>query len=166
MRMAYRLMAAALGTVLPFAALANECDPVKAAEAAKLKVPHMATVETVRPGQPATQGETVYIGNRMYTRLNGRPWVKTELSPETAATAADAAFARSQCQKAGEEDVGGTGTTVYSVRVENPGGSMTRRVWVSNHDGLPLKNEVKLANGMTITMSYRYGDIRPPEDAQ
>ncbi len=129
----------------------SDCAALEAAEKASWKVPRITTA-----GNSQMRIEKLYSGSHVYTRFGGGEW--SELMPGAKITAHS--YANATCRKTGEDDLGGIKTTIYSVHEDY--GDL--RIWISNRDGLIMKREEKLANGMTTSTTIRYGgDIRPPK---
>jgi len=138
---------------------------VKASSLAQVKVPHADVHVTTTPGQPPQRIEMVFKNDKAYTLIDGA-WssmpfsVKDQIEMINSST--DRAAKSSTCQRIGSESVNGESATVFASHGEARGKATDARMWLSDKTGLPLKSEVRLANGMVMTDDFRYTNVEAP----
>lgn len=144
-------------------ARADDCDQVRTATLAGVSRPYAATIRMPGPdGLPVTSN-VLMTGEKMYLEFR-RTWTTKlmttkELVDKTKKTALKEVLS---CQRAGAEEIGGEASTIYAVDSQTPGHVGHSRVWISNASGLPLKTEVKLPGGESVTSLFDYKNVTPP----
>jgi hypothetical protein len=148
-------------------ARADDCAQVRAATLAGVSRPYAATIRMPGPdGLPMTSN-VVMTGEKMYLQFR-RTWTTKlmttkELVDKTNKTAMKEVIS---CERAGAEAIGGEASTIYAVDSKTPGHIGHSRVWISNASGLPLKTEVKLPGGESVTSLFDYKNVSPPPGAK
>ena len=64
-----------------------------------------------------------------------------------------------------DETVNGESVGVFTLRYKTPHSESNNRLWISKATGLPVKTEAVLTGGMTISITFRYDNVRLPAGA-
>jgi hypothetical protein len=154
---------AALSASWCAAARADDCAPVRAATLAGISRPYAATIKMPGPdGLPLTS-HVVMTGDKMYLQIR-RTWTTKLITSKELVDKANKSALKEliSCQRAGAEEIGGDASTIYAVDSQMPGHIGHSRVWISNASGLPLKTEVTLPGGESMTSLFDYKNVAPP----
>jgi hypothetical protein len=145
-------------------ARADECGQVRTATLAGVSRPYAATIQMPGPdGLPMTS-HVVMTGEKMYLQIRRTGTMKLITTKELIDKANETALKELiSCERAGAEDIGGDASTIYAVESQMPGHVGHSRVWISNASGLPLKTEVKLPGGESVTSLFDYKNVAPPD---
>ena len=145
---------------------ADDCALALAASIAQAKTPRADTHETAMPGKPVEKIEMIFLTDKVYVQINGA-WRSMAFSPQRQIDMAEAASKRAEkaphsCQKVAGDAIDGEATSLLIAHTEMDGKTSDARLWISEKTGMPLKSEVRLSSGATVTDTFRYGDIQPP----
>jgi outer membrane lipoprotein-sorting protein len=144
--------------------LADECATVKEAIIAQTKVPYASTVVMTQAGAPLTTGQTVTLGDKLYIQVNGA-WQSTPRNAQEEIDKMNAAAKTGTCIHESDETVNGESVGVFTLRYKTPHSESNNRLWISKATGLPVKTEAVLTGGMTISITFRYDNVRLPAGA-
>jgi hypothetical protein len=145
---------------------ADDCTSASDAAIAQAKVPHAVTHMMTRAGKPPEQIEMVFKDDKAYTQMHGA-WQTIPFSAQQQIDSINASREHSEktshtCEKLTGQTVNGEASSLYVVHTNANGKISDARVWISDTSGLPLKSEIHLDGGTTITDEFRYGDIQAP----
>jgi hypothetical protein len=152
------------------AAFADEADCKVALDAVTrvLATPNHQFMTRTDSAGVKRQSEVIDTGIAMYVQVGGK-WRTSPMTPQ----GMQAMMIESQkratatsCRKLREEPVGGTSATVYSVHNETEAGITDSILWISDADGLPLKQDVTLDGGTAgksrSEVRFDYKDVKAP----
>jgi outer membrane lipoprotein-sorting protein len=163
--MSIRMAAFALAAVcVSGAARADDCTAAMAALRAGVQKPYSTMVSmTGMKGIPDSTSRVIMTGTKMYMQRQGKWIVVPMTSRQMLATMDDQAkTAKTTCRHTGDDVVGGEAAAVYTVHVVNKGTTSDSTVWISDASGLPVKSQIRMAGGQTITSLFDYEHVQPP----
>jgi outer membrane lipoprotein-sorting protein len=109
----------------------------------------------------------VMTGDKMYMQIR-RIWTSKQVTSKELIDKANKAELKAQmtCTKSGDEAVDGRAASLYAVETKISGRATHSRIWISKSDGLPLKTEVKLQGGESMSSIFDYKNVSPPPGAK
>jgi len=123
-------------------------------------------------GKPR-ESEIIDTGIAMYAGVGGK-WRTSPTSPLDMQNMLIEAQKRARstlCLRLRNESIAGVAATVYSIHDESDAGISDTTLWVSNADGLPLKQVIDMESGASKTKSHSevrfvYTDVKAPAGVQ
>jgi len=123
-------------------------------------------------GKPR-ESEIIDTGIAMYVGVDGK-WRTSPTSPLDMQNMLIESQKRASfiaCVRLREDSVGGAAVTVYSIHDESNAGISDTTLWVSNADGLPLKQEIDMESVAAKTKTHSevrfvYTDVKAPSGVQ
>lgn len=158
-----RLLAAG-ALVAASAAHANDClDIPKAAAIAQVKAPHSVVHVMTSPGKAPERADMIFATDKAYMKIDGK-WSAIPFSAKDQVDMINSSASKGQvvtCQKTAGETIGGEPTFLMSVHESAPKVNDVR-FWISTRTGLPMREEIKLGDGLLISDEFRYDNIQVP----
>jgi outer membrane lipoprotein-sorting protein len=145
-------------------ALASDCGIVKEAVIAQTKVSYAATVVMTLPGEPTTTAQTIASGEKVYFLFKGA-WQSSPRNAQEEIDKVNSAAKTGTCAHESDDTINGESVGVYTLRYQTPHSESNNRLWISKATGLPLKTEAVLTSKTTISITFRYDNIKPPPGA-
>ena len=156
------LMAAMLASAS--AAHASDCiDVPKAAAIAQVKAPHSVVHVMTSPGKPPERADMIFAGDKAYMKVDGK-WSSIPFSAKDQVDMINSSSAKGQvvtCQKTAGETIAGEPTFLMTVHESAPKVNDVR-FWISTRTGLPMRDEIRLGDGLLISDEFRYDNIQAP----
>jgi outer membrane lipoprotein-sorting protein len=158
-----------LALMLPPRARADDCSVATDAAMAQVKVPHAVTHMMTMPGQPEQRVEIIFINEKTYTHMDGA-WNVMPFSTKVMQDTIETSRKRAEqsphtCQNVVGEPLNGEATTLLLVHSDANGRPSDAKIWISTSSGLPLRSEIRLADGAVVTDTFRYDNITVPPGA-
>jgi hypothetical protein len=155
-----------LALMLPPHAWADDCSVATDAALAQVKVPHAVTHVMTMPGHPEQRVEVIFVNEKTYTHMDGA-WNVMPFSTKGMQDTIETSRKRAEqmphtCQKVAGEPINGEATTLLLVHSDANGRPSDAKIWISTSSGLPLKSEIRLADGAVATDTFRYDNITAP----
>jgi hypothetical protein len=144
-------------------ARADDCAAVRTATLAGVSRPYAATIQMPGPDGLPMLSHVVMTGDKMYLQIR-RSWTTKVITTKELVDKANKTALKEliSCQRAGAEELGGDASTIYAVDSQMPGHVGHSRIWISDASGLPLKTEVKLPGGESMTSIFDYKNVSAP----
>jgi hypothetical protein len=146
------------------AAHASDCiDVPKAAAIAQVKVPHSVQHVMTLPGKAPERADMIFAGDKAYMKVDGK-WSSIPFSAKDQVDMINSSSAKGQvvtCQKTAGETIAGEPTFLMTVHESAPKVNDVR-FWISTRTGLPMRDEIRLGDGLLISDEFRYDNIQAP----
>jgi hypothetical protein len=150
-------------------ARAQDCAAlVRAASMAQVKVPHAVTHVMTMAGKPPMRFDMIFIADKSYTKVNGA-WSVIPISVQDQIELINQSAKRPHpgallAGRAGES-INGEPTSLVTIQ-EASGKIAEDRLWLSGKTGLPLKSEVRMHDGSSISDEFRYDNVQAPANVK